>query len=112
MLHTVKTRGVPISAGVVAGIVFAAWLFFQEPRPVVCVFLQAPLIWFFSRLKGVFPSESLAGLILVIPLWFLYWACLGGLGALLLRFICGLFWKWRSHENDVATAGRNKRVNH
>jgi hypothetical protein len=103
-----KTKEFPISAGVIAGIIFAAWLFFQEPRPSVCVFLQAPLIWFISRLNGVFPSESLAGLILVIPLWFLYWACLGALGVLLLRFMLRQFWKWRSHENDAGNATRDE----
>jgi hypothetical protein len=94
------TKWLPVIAGSVVGTVFADWALFQNPRPAICVFLQTPLIWLFSyidRLR-IFPSESLGGLIIVIPLWFVYWACLGALIGFLLRLSFCLFRKWRHWE--------------
>jgi len=82
-----KAKWLPALAGMVAGVAFGAWSFLQNPRPAICVFLQAPLIWVASYMDSlrIFPRESLVGLIVVVPAWFIYWACLGALGGLLLQ---------------------------
>jgi hypothetical protein len=99
-----KTKWLPILAGAMAGFVVGAWSFLQSPRPAICVFLQAPLVWLGSCIDSlrIFPRESLAGLIVVVPLWFIYWACLGAVTGLLLRWLFRLFWK-RSHNESGTT---------
>jgi hypothetical protein len=87
----------PIWFGFVVGIAFAGWSLSQEPKPAFCVFLQTPLTWLFNYIDSlrIYPRESLAGLVFAIPLWFIYWACLGALVGLLLRLLLYL-WR-RSH---------------
>src|SRR5260370_15976919 len=98
-----KTRWLPILVGLVAGLIVAAWSFLQSPRPAICVLLQTPLIWFGSFIDGlhIFPRESLIGLIVVVPAWFIYWACLGALGGLLLQLPFRLLRKSRLPERDT-----------
>jgi hypothetical protein len=93
-----------VLAGVVAGAAFADWTLFQNPRPAFCVFLQAPFIWFCSYVDRlhIFPAESLFSLVFVIPLWFVYWMCLGALIGFLLQLPIFLFWKWRLHKSRIA----------
>ena len=91
----------PSWAGFVVGLCFAGWTFFQDPRPAFCVFLQAPLLWLCSYIDSlrIYPRESLAGLVILIPLWFIYWGCLGALVSLLLRLLFYLLQKLRYHNN-------------
>jgi hypothetical protein len=81
------SKSVPIAVGSVAGLLFAGVTFLLQPRPGVVVFLQAPVMWVCNAIDNarIFPRESLAGLVVVVPLWFGYWICLGG-------FVGFLFW--------------------
>ncbi len=88
------------AAGFFAGIVFGVFLSTGK-APVVNAFLTLPLKWFAESLHP-FPSESLANLIVAWPLWFIYWGCLGGSVALLLRAICRIFLKRRRRDGDNA----------
>jgi TRAP-type C4-dicarboxylate transport system permease small subunit len=89
-----------IWVGFVAGLAFAGWSLFQEPRPAFCVFLQAPLTWFFNYADNlhIFHRESLAGLAFVIPMWFIYWACLGAVTGFLVRLLFHLFRRLKRHD--------------
>lgn len=78
-----------VLAGVAVGIIFADWTLLQNPRPVICRFLQTPLVWFVSLIDDlhIIPGESLIGVIVVVPLWYFYWALFGGLSGALLRLL-------------------------
>jgi TRAP-type C4-dicarboxylate transport system permease small subunit len=96
-----------IWVGFVAGLAFAGWSLFQDPRPAFGVFLQTPLMLLFSYVDNlhIFHRESLAGLVLVIPLWFIYWACLGALLGLLFQWLLWMFrrLKRRDPANQTKT---------
>jgi hypothetical protein len=96
------TKWLPVLAGLVIGVILAAWLLPQNPRPAICVFLQKPLLWLFSYIDSlrIVPRESPGGLIFIIPLWFIYWACFGALIGFLLRLSFCLFRK-RRHSDDT-----------
>jgi hypothetical protein len=79
----------PLLTGFVVGIVFACCLFAVHPKPAIIMFLEKPLSWTASLIDSLrlFPKESLEGLIIAMPLWFLYWGCLGALIGLLWHVI-------------------------
>jgi hypothetical protein len=95
--------------GLFAGLAFALWAIFQNPRPAFCVFLQTPYVQLCSSLSDShnFPNESLAGLIIVVPLWFIYWACFGALIGLLMRFLVFLFRLFRGHNDAQRKSGKS-----
>jgi hypothetical protein len=83
-------KWIPIVVGSFTGFVLGGWLFIQQPRPPFCTSLAAPFMWFMSYVDNLrlFPRESLIGLFFVVPLWFVYWSCLGAiLGCLVLVVI-------------------------
>lgn len=90
----------PSWTGFVTGLCFAGWMFFQDPRPAFCVFLQTPLLWLCSYIDSlrIYPRESLAGLVIVIPLWFIYWACLGAVTGFLVRLSFHLLRRLKRHD--------------
>jgi hypothetical protein len=94
-------RWTSIWIGSIAGIVLAAWLLSQNPRPAFCVLLQAPLTWLFSYIDSlhVYPHESLASLIIVIPVWFVYWTGFGALVGFLLQLFFSWFRKPKRHDD-------------
>jgi len=91
-----------VLAGIVAGAVFADWALYQNPRPAFCVFLQTPLFCFFSYIDHlrIIPHDSLAWLGIIVPFWFIYWACLGALVGLLFRLSFCLFWKLKHRDES------------
>ena len=84
--------------GFFAGIVVGFPLGFGGAAPGVNAFLTMPLKWL---IESFHPSadESLANLIIAIPLWFIYWGCLGALLALLLRTVCRILLKFKPHDS-------------
>jgi hypothetical protein len=91
----------PIFLGGLFGICFGGITFFENPRPTICVFLQKPLISLFSYLDTQSPPPGLEGLIIIIPVWFIYWACLGTLIGFLLKIAFSLFLKlWRPGKKN------------
>ena len=94
-------KWIPVSVGSAVGLVFGVVTFFQNPRPAVCVFLQTPMLWVCDAIDKarVFPKESLEGLIVVIPLWFIYWTVLGALLGFLLWLMFKLFIRLRRHDD-------------
>ena len=67
-------KWLPILGGFVAGVCFAGWTIFQNPRPAICIFFQAPLMYFFDYLDRHIRPMGVAALFVVVPLWFIYWA--------------------------------------
>ena len=67
--------------GAVAGFLFGAVMFLQDARPLVCVWLGAPLMLVCKLVDNmhVTPRESLAPLFFIVPMWFTYWTGLGAL---------------------------------
>ena len=67
--------------GAVGGFLFGAVMFLQDPRPLVCVVLGAPLILVCKIADSMHatPRESLVPLFFIVPTWFIYWTALGGI---------------------------------
>jgi hypothetical protein len=79
------TRGTALAIGFFGGL--AAGVFaLLEVAPSVSTVLTMPLKWLLEDLHP-FPSESPANLIIVWPLLFVYWGCLGMAVALLIRLL-------------------------
>jgi hypothetical protein len=72
------TKWLSILGGFLAGMVLGGWVFFQNPQPAICIFLETPLKWICNYIDNLHlgPRDAVGGLILVIPLLFIYWACL------------------------------------
>jgi hypothetical protein len=94
------TRGTTIVLGLFGGIGagILAWL---QGTPTVTTVLTLPLKWLTEDLH-LFPSESLANLVIVLPLWFVYWGCLGIVTALLVRGLHRLICRVRSAGGGAA----------
>ena len=83
--------------GFVAGLLFALVTFPLDPRPLIMKVLAYPLYLLFAFMdeQHVTPGESLVGLFFIVPLWFIYWGCLGAGAVLLIRCLCR---KARRHD--------------
>ncbi len=70
--------------GGIGGFLFGLVMFAQDPRPLVCVVLGAPLMLVCRLVDSmhVTPTESLIPLFFIVPMWFVYWT---GLGAVIGR---------------------------
>lgn len=88
--------------GFVVGLAFGGWLFFRNPQPAICILLETPLMWICNYIDSLHlgPRDAIGGLILVIPLLLIYWACLGALVGFLLQSLFWLFRKLR-HRDDA-----------
>lgn len=95
-------KWLPILAGFFAGLTLGGWLFSLNPRPAFSISLAEPAHWIFTCLQKHLPiqNESLGGLVIGIPLWLIYWGCLGSLVGLLVQLLFLLFRKMR-HRNDA-----------
>jgi hypothetical protein len=100
-LGDIMKKWIQVLVGFVVGLFFAGWLIQQNPRPAISVFLQTPLNWVFNYIESfhIYPRESLAGLAIGIPLWFIYWGSLGALVSVLLRLLFFAFRKLRNHDD-------------
>jgi hypothetical protein len=94
------TKWLLILGGILAGMVLGGWFLFQNPRPAICQFFQAPLMYFFAYLDQHTRPPGLRALAIVIPLWFLYWAFLGALVGFLLWLSFCLSRKWKHREEN------------
>jgi hypothetical protein len=84
---------ISVWVGFVAGFFFAAWLIGQIPRSAVYLFLQKPFDWIVDYIDiHIYPNESLGGMAIEIPFWFLYWGCLCALVCFLFQL---LYYKFR-----------------
>jgi hypothetical protein len=98
MLDKIKKGRIPVLFGFVIGLFFGAWLIGQIPRSPINLFLQKPFNLVFDNFH-IFPSDSLGGLAIEIPLWFVYWGCLGALVCFLLQLLYYTF-RRLSHRGD------------
>ncbi len=87
-----------VTIGLCVGICFGAWTFFQNPRPAVCNFLQAPVIAFFEILDRNSRPPGLGGLAIIIPVWFIYWGFLGAATGFLAQCLFSLLRKLRRRD--------------
>ena len=92
---------ISIAFGSGVGFLFGSVMYFMDPRPALIVFLQAPVKWIYDAIDNVriFPSDSLANLVVEVPFWFGYWICLGGLGGFLLWWVFRRLPTLRSHDD-------------
>ena len=74
-----------VSIGLVSGIGFARWAMWRNINslPPICVSLMAPMKWLIAAILHILPLHQ-AGLLIVIPFMYVYWACLGALFGFLL----------------------------
>jgi hypothetical protein len=96
-------KRIPVLVGFVAGLFFAAWLIGQIPRSAFYLFLQKPVDWVVDYIDvHIYPNESMGGMAITIPFWFLYWGCLGALVCLLLQLS---YYRFRRliHHGDANT---------
>lgn len=91
--------------GFVVGLAFGSWVFFQNPQPAICIILETPLKWIFSSIdkSHLGPRDAVGGLILVIPLLLIYWACIGALIGVVLRSLLRLLWKSKECNGNQST---------
>lgn len=99
-------KWLPVLAGFIAGVCFAGWTVFQNPRPAICIFFQAPLMYFFDDLDRHIRPMGVAALFVVVPLWFIYWAFLGVLAGFVPRLLFCLFGTFRRHDEARHESGR------
>jgi hypothetical protein len=86
--------------GFIGGLLFALVTFPIDPRPFIIRVLAYPLVLLcaFIDEQHVTPGESLVGLFFVVPLWFIYWGCLGAGAVLLVRWL-----RCRVKRHDATT---------
>jgi hypothetical protein len=94
-----KTKTI-LAIGFIAGAAIGGAVTVLEVAPTVVAVLMTPLGWLTKGLHP-YPSESLANLIIALPLIFIYWGCLGALVGLLLRATVRMFLRprGRNYEN-------------
>jgi hypothetical protein len=76
------TKRAVIASGFFAGLFIGGSATFLQLAPKITGFLLTPLVWL-AKGWHPYPSESLANLIIALPLMFIYWGCFGALIALL-----------------------------
>jgi hypothetical protein len=103
-------KWLPVLAGVTAGVCFASATVLQDPKPAICIFFQAPLMYFFDDLARHIRPMGVAALFVVVPLWFIYWTFLGALAGFVPRLLFCLLGTFRCHDASQHESGKpNKR---
>ena len=92
-------KWLPVLAGVTAGVCFASATVLQDPKPAICIFFQAPLMYFFDYLDRHIRPMGVAALFVVVPFWFIYWTFLGALAGFVPRLLFCLLGTFRRHES-------------
>jgi len=75
--------------GAFVGIVFAGWTLFQHPMSFIWMLFHKSLIWLSITIAHLFAfsSGSKGGLVVAVPLWFVFWTCLGAFGGAFLHLL-------------------------
>jgi hypothetical protein len=92
-------KWIPALVGILVGICFGIWGFFQSVNSNDHPFYAVPFLWivnFFRPLGGPGRRDLMPVLVLV---WFIYCACLGALLGFMFQWMFGMFQRLKRHDN-------------
>jgi hypothetical protein len=83
-------KWLPVLVGIVAGLCFGIWSFFQNVNTNYRPFYAEPVIWVGNLLRALFGPREI-DLPFMVLLWFIYCVCLGALFGFLFQLFFDMF---------------------
>jgi hypothetical protein len=92
-------KGLPVLAGIVAGLCFGIWTFFHYMNSYDHPFYAVPFFCAVNSFRTLIDPQKL-DLPVVVLLWFIYCTCLGALLGFLFQLLFGMFWRLKRPDTD------------